>query len=305
MISTVDKLLLNSDQQAELAEYTRAYNAAQAAGDQAGMTLAHQRAEALRASAGYSGGDAGDRYMLLTNAQNAPDGYTGYQKLVNDIATGGMNAIAAGYQQQMAQLDQQRAKMESQGAQNQASARSAAWNTQRLAADGLLTRGLENTGIADVITATALNQAAANAYRALLDQQQDLQENDAARLGTRADAMEDAALLQSELGTLLADAYQSFYDKDADRKQEQLLRQWGINADLALQDLKNQSAEKLQGLESQLAEKLQDMKNQSAEKQQGMKNYAAQQQQEQDYYYTLALQELKRQWELEDREADK
>ncbi len=267
MISTVDKLLLNSDQQAELAEYTRAYNAAQAVGDQAGMELAHRRAEALRASAGYSGGDAGDRFMLLTNAQNTPDGYTGYKKLVNDIATGGMNAIAAGYQQQMAQLDQQRAELESQGAQNQAAARSAAWNTQRLAADGLLTRGLENTGIADVITATALNQAAANAYRALLDQQQDLQENDAARLDARADAMEDAAQLQGELGTLLADAYKSFYEKDADRKQEQLLRQWSTNADLALQDMKNQAAEKKQ---------------------------------EKDYYYTLALQQLKRQWELED-----
>ena len=268
MISTVDKLLLNSDQQAELAEYTRAYNAAQAAGDQAGMASAHQRAEALRASVGYSGGDAGDRYMLLTNAQNSPDGYTGYQKLVNDIATGGMNAIAAGYQQQMAQLDQKRAELESQGAQNQAAARSAAWNTQRLAADGLLTRGLENTGIADVITATALNQAVANAYRALLDQQQDLQENDAARLDARADAMEDAAHLQSELGNLLADAYQSFYEKDADRMQEQLLRQWSTNADLALQDMKNQAAEKKQ---------------------------------EKDYYYTLALQQLKRQWELEDQ----
>ena len=141
-----------------------------------------------------------------------------------------------------------------------------------------------------MITATALNQAAANAYRALLDHQQDLQENDAARLGARADAMEDAAHLQSELGTLLADAYQSFYEKDADRMQEQLLRQWSTNADLALQDMKNQSAEKLQGMENSLAEKLQ-----------GMKNYAAQQQQEKDYYYTLALQQLKRQWELEDQ----
>lgn len=253
MISTVDKLLLNSDQQAELEEYTRAYNAAQAVGDQAGMTLAHQRAEALRASAGYSGGDAGDRFTLLTNAQNTPDGYNGYKKLVDDVATSGMNAIAAGYQQQLAQLDLQRAETEAQGAQNQAAARSAAWSTQRLAADGLLTHGIENTGIADVITATALNQAAANAYRALLDQQQDLQENDAARLGARADAMENAAQLQEELGTLLADAYQSFYEKDADR---------------ALLEIKNQAAE-----------------NQQAK----------------DYYYTLALQQLKRQWELEDR----
>lgn len=264
MISTVDKLLLSSDQQAELAEYTRAYNAARAAGDQPGMELAHRRAEALRASAGYSGGDAGDRYMLLTNAQNAPEGYSGYKKVVNDIASGGMNAIAAGYQQQIAQLDQQRAALEAQGAQNQAAARSAAWNTQRLAADGLLTRGVDQTGIADVITATALNQAAANAYQALLDQQQDLQQNDADRLEARADALGDAATLQGKLGTLLADAYQSFYEKDADRKQEQLLEQWNINADLALQDMKNQAAEK-------------------------------------DYYYTLALQQLKRQWELEDQ----
>mgnify|MGYP003300964668 CR=1 FL=1 len=279
MISTVDKLLLNSDQQAELEEYTRAYNAAQAAGDQAGMALAHSRAEALRASAGYSGGDEGDQFILLTNAQKNLDGYNGYKKLVDDIATNGMDAIAAAYYKQMAKLDQQRAEMEAQGVKNQAAARSAAWNTQRLAADGLLTHGLENTGIADVITATALNQAAANAYQALLNQQQALQENDAARLDARADAMEDAAHLQSELGTLLANAYQSFYEKDADQNQERLLRLWDTNADLTLQD----------------------MKNQSAEKQQSMKNYASEQQQEKDYYYTLALQQLKRQWELEDQ----
>ena len=111
MISTVDKLLLNSDQQAELAEYTRAYTAAQAVGDQAGMALAHRRAEALRASAGYSGGDAGNHFMLLTHAQNVPEGYTGYEKLVNDVATGGMNTIAAGYQQQLAQLEEQKGRL--------------------------------------------------------------------------------------------------------------------------------------------------------------------------------------------------
>lgn len=257
MINAVDKLLLSSDQQAELAKYTREYNAAQAVGDQAGMNLAHQRAEALRASAGYSGGEAGDRYMLLTNAQDTPAGFGGYERLVQDVAQSGMNTIAAGYQKQMAELDGERAALEAQGAQNQATARSAAWNTARLAADGLLTRGLKDSGIADVITATALNQASANAYRVLLDHQQDLQENDTARLDARADALEDAAHLQSELGTLLADAYQSFYQKDAD-----------VKADIALQTLKNQAQEKKQA---------------------------------QDYYYTLALQELKRQWELEDR----
>lgn len=278
MISTVDKLLLSTDQQAELERLTRAYQQSAAIGDAAGMEDAHARAQELRASAGYSGGASGDRYELLKTA-DAPAGYSGYEALIDHYAGGGMNAIAAGYEDRLAQLDEQRNALEAQAEQNQAGARSAVWNAHRLAADGLLNRGLENTGLADVITATALNQASANAYQALLDRQQDLQENDAARISARADALNDAADLQAEIGGLLGDAYQSFYDEDAARRQQILLQQLKTDAESQLQQQKDAADLQLQK----------------------QKDAAAKARAEKDYYYTLALQQLKRKWELEDQ----
>lgn len=252
MLSNVDKLLLTASQQAQVEQMKRNYNEAMAANDTAGMQAAHQRAEEIRASAGYSGGESGDRYQLLKSA-GMPESYNAYEKLIENSMTGGMNAIAAGYQDQLAQLDAQRQQLQAQGEQNQAAARSAAWNQQRLAADGLLTRGLSNTGMADVITATALNQAAANAYQALLDTQNDLAENDLARSEAKSDALSEAAGLQAEVGELLGDAYNSFYENDADRSHELLMQQAELDGDLA-----------------KMAK---------------------------DYYYELALQQLKHQWE--------
>ena len=254
MISKVDELLLDSGQRAEIGRLRQAYLDYEAQGDTAGMQAAHQQAEAIRASAGYSGGESGDQYRLL---KAAGTGYDAYESLVQNYAGAGMNAIAAGYEDQLTQLDRQRQQIEAQAQENQSGARSAAWNQQRLAADGLLTRGISNTGLADVITATALNQASANAYQALLDRQNSLAENDAARVTARSDALSDAAELQAEIGTLLGKAYGSFYENDADRRQQLLLQQ--------------------------------------------MKNDAALEQDARDYYYELALQQLKRQWELEDQ----
>lgn len=278
MVSTVDELLLSPDQQARLEQFTQAYNAAKAAGDSEGMKAAHMGAEQIRASAGYSGGANGSRYELLQSA-SGPKGFDGYQSLVKEYTDSGMKAINEGYNAQIAQLDQQREALQAQGAQDQASARSAAWGVQRLAADGLLTHGLENTGIADAITATALNQAAANAYQALLNHQQDLNENTAARVSARAEAAEKEAELKSTLGSKMADAYQAFYENEADQVAKILLQQMNIDADADLQKKKLD------------AEAVSQQKKLDAESQK----------QAQDYYYTLALQQLKRQWELEDQ----
>lgn len=254
MISNVDKLLLDSGQQEQISRLKQAYLDYEAQGDEAGMQAAHQQAEAIRASAGYSGGDSGDQYRLL---KAAGTGYDGYESLIQNFAGAGMSAIAAGYEDQMSQLELQRKQIEAQAEINQTGARSAAWNQQRLATDGFLTRGLSNTGLADVITATALNQASANAYQALLERQNRLAENEAAGLTARADALSDAAELQSEIGALLGSAYSDFYENNAERQQQILLQQ--------------------------------------------IKNDAALQESAQDYYYELALQQLKRQWALEDQ----
>ena len=245
MISTVDKLLLTSGQQAELERLTRAYESSAAIGDTVGMENAHRRAEEIRATAGYSGGEDGNQYTLLHSARN-PSGFEGYKALVQDFADDGIKAITAGYDAKIAHLDQQRAEEKQQNVKDQAAARSAVWNAHRLAADGLLTRGLENTGVANAITASALNQAAANAYQVLLDSQNDLQENEAARADARAQALSETAKLQSDIGSLLGEAYLDLYLEDADRSKSL-------------------------------------------------------QKQAQDYYYKLALQQLQRQWELEDQ----
>ncbi len=256
MVSNVDKLLLTSAQQAELERLTRAYQDYQTKGDAAGMNAAHRRAEEIRAAAGYSGGEDGAEYRLLKSAEN-PKGYSRYEALVEKFAGSGMNAIAAGYADRLEQLDLQEKEINAQSDQNQTAARSAAWNQHRLAADGLLTRGISKTGLADIITATALNQAAANAYQALLDRQEDLEENDAARATAHADALEEAAEFQSEIGKMLGSAYSDFFSDDADRNQQILLQK--------------------------------------------LKQEAALEERAKDYYYDLALQKLKRQWELQDQ----
>ncbi len=262
MISTVDQLLLNGDQQTAMKRVKQAWQSYQQQGDVAGMQAAHQQAEAIRAAAGYSGGETGSEYRLLETA-NAPAGYGAYEKLVQNYAGGGMNAIATGYAAQLAELERQRNEILAREEQDQSAARSAVWNTQRLAADGLLTRGLSNTGIADVITATALNQASANAYQALLNRRAALDENTVAKAEAEAAARSDAAALQVELGTLLGDAYASFYEQEA--------------------DLAESAADR--ALTYQLRQ---------------MKDQADLNEAEQDYYYQLALAQLKRQWEVED-----
>ncbi len=256
MLSNIDQFLLSAGEQEELKKATLDYQAAVASGDQAARHAAHTRAENIRARAGYSGGEDGSQYTLLKSAA-APEGYNAYQNLLQQFARGELNAIQKGTEQQLAALDQQRQITEKQGEQNQQAARSSAWNQQRLAQSGLLNRGLEHTGLADVITATALNQAAANAYRALLDRQEDLAENDAAKAGVQADAMEQVAELQRELGDQLGAGYLALQQDQADFEHQMGLQKFktAANADSAAKD----------------------------------------------YYYTLALQQLKRQWELEDR----
>ncbi len=270
MTSSVDQLLLTSSQLAEVERMKRAFRDYQKKGDAAGMEWAHAQAEKIRANAGYSGGADGSEYKLLPSEGETPAGYGGYEALLQRYGQQGMAAITANYEQAAAELEKQRAELEEKGEQNQAAARSAAWNRQRLADAGLLTRGVSQTGISDVITATYLNQAAANAYQALLDTEESLRENDAARLDARADALTDAAELQKELGAMLGEGYLSLLEQEEDR-----------NQDLLLQELKQQAQSDLSTLEFEQKQK----------------------EKEQDYFYDLALQQLKRQWALEDARA--
>ncbi len=62
-ISNTDKQNLSAEQQKQIAELKKQWAAANAVNDQAGMDAAHQAAEQIRASAGYSGGAAGNAYQ--------------------------------------------------------------------------------------------------------------------------------------------------------------------------------------------------------------------------------------------------
>ena len=64
-LSGADNALLNADQQQQLAALKAQWAQANAAGNQAGMDAAHQQAEAIRQSAGYSGGANGAGYSVL------------------------------------------------------------------------------------------------------------------------------------------------------------------------------------------------------------------------------------------------
>lgn len=271
MISNVDKLLLTSAQQAEILRMKERYLAAEKAGDLAGMEAAHQRAEEIRASAGYSGGEGGDQYLLLQSDAPKPSGYQGYEELMKNYLGSSMNAISAGYQQRAAELEREREEIAAREDEDQAAARSAAWSVQRLAQDGLLNRGLSSSGIADAITASALNQASANAYQALLDRRAALRENDTAKAENYAGAMEAAAQVQSDFAEMLGDAYGDFYQFEADAELKLLLEK--LKGQLALQEGEADFSHQLA---------LQKAKEQSALAQA-----------EKEYYYQLALQKLK------------
>ena len=68
-LSAADQSQLSSDQQSQIAALKEQYAAAQAAGDQSGMTAAHNAAEAIRATAGYTGGTSGSSYGKLAASQ--------------------------------------------------------------------------------------------------------------------------------------------------------------------------------------------------------------------------------------------
>ena len=64
-LSEFDQKYLNQAQQKEILAATQRYDAARAAGDQAGMAAANRQAEAVRAAAGYSGGADGSGYTKV------------------------------------------------------------------------------------------------------------------------------------------------------------------------------------------------------------------------------------------------
>lgn len=78
-VSEKDKQYLSADQQKQIADLQNAYAAAQAAGDTAAMENAHNQAESIRKSAGYSGGTDGSGYVPLSNTNGGNNTYNNAQ----------------------------------------------------------------------------------------------------------------------------------------------------------------------------------------------------------------------------------
>ena len=237
MISDVDKLLLNRGQQVELERAKRSYLAASAAGDQAGMQAAHKQAESIRAAAGYSGGVDGSRYLLL-QTNSTPAALNGYGKLVQQSADAAMQAVAAGYAAETQALEKEQATLKEKLRQDSAAARSAVWDARRMASEGLLTRGMERTGVAQAITAAALNEASSNAYRALLDREQALADQKSKEAEAKATALDRAAAIQSDAGTQLGKAYLELLNREDEQQADMAQLERDYYYKLLLQQMK-------------------------------------------------------------------
>ena len=76
---------------ARIQQYQSDWQAARAAGDQAGMTAAHDGAEAIRAKYNYSGGQDGSQYIQLdqpaTPQQQAQEDMPDYEGLAQELAS--------------------------------------------------------------------------------------------------------------------------------------------------------------------------------------------------------------------------
>ena len=97
-----DGVLMNEEDYASLQAYKDAWSSANAAGDQAGMSAAHDAAEALRAKYGYSGGGDGSEYIKTPNTQqftyeSAPTYASKYLNQINELTAQILNREAFSY----------------------------------------------------------------------------------------------------------------------------------------------------------------------------------------------------------------
>lgn len=88
MATTYDKNILSAEDYTKLEDAQNEWKAAKKAGDKAGMTAAHNRAEAIRSAYGYSGGADGGGYTAIP-------GYEGAEKIQK--ATEQVKEAASGY----------------------------------------------------------------------------------------------------------------------------------------------------------------------------------------------------------------
>lgn len=231
-----DATIRNNDanQSAQLDVLKRKYDEAKAIGDTAGMKKAHEEAEALRKSWGYSGGADGSDYIasggisganlgtLMSNQYN--QGFQDYEKKMNDAAQAQQSALQASVDSAVANLEGQKYTIGKNTEANNAAAEKAYMTAinpngsmaENLAAQGLLTTG--NTESSQI--------SAGNTYQNAL--------NSNATTATEALAEIERAITQARLNgdiqkaNALADLYKEVAGKQLDNVNSIIsAMQWG------------------------------------------------------------------------------
>ena len=231
-----DATIRNNDanQSAQLDVLKRKYDEAKAIGDTAGMKKAHEEAEALRKSWGYSGGADGSDYIasggisganlgtLMSNQYN--QGFQDYEKKMNDAAQAQQSALQASVDSAVANLNAQKYNIGKNTEANNAAAEKAYMTAinpngsmaENLAAQGLLTTG--NTESSQI--------SAGNTYQNAL--------NSNATTATEALAEIERAITQARLNgdiqkaNALADLYKEVAGKQLDNVNRIIsAMQWG------------------------------------------------------------------------------
>lgn len=231
-----DATIRNNDanQSAQLDVLKRKYDEAKAIGDTAGMKKAHEEAEALRKSWGYSGGADGSDYLasggisganlgtLMSNQYN--QGFQDYEKKMNDAAQAQQSALQASVDSAVANLNAQKYTIGKNTEANNAAAEKAYMTAinpngsmaENLAAQGLLTTG--NTESSEI--------SAGNTYQNAL--------NSNATTATEALAEIERAITQARLNgdiqkaNALADLYKEVAGKQLDNVNSIIsAMQWG------------------------------------------------------------------------------
>lgn len=231
-----DATIRNNDanQSAQLDVLKRKYDEAKAIGDTAGMKKAHEEAEALRKSWGYSGGADGSDYIasggisganlgtLMSNQYN--QGFQDYEKKMNDAAQAQQSALQASVDSAVANLNAQKYTIGKNTEANNAAAEKAYMTAinpngsmaENLAAQGLLTTG--NTESSQI--------SAGNTYQNAL--------NSNSTTATEALAEIERAITQARLNgdiqkaNALADLYKEVAGKQLDNVNSIIsAMQWG------------------------------------------------------------------------------
>lgn len=216
-LSELDRQLLET--------YKREWSAAKEAGDKTAMQSAHDRAEDLRKSYGYSGGNDGSQYNALPGYEGLGDAKRAAQGLDNAY-TGIAEAYKSQADAQKADIDRQKKEWERQAyLTNQMQQKNI---SQSMRASGI-TGGLSETSRVQLAQnyATNRNSMAAQAMKSKTDVDLALQQNLAGNELNRANAKYSADMTNAQMQQNAANNYRNIQQQEYANKLNE--RQMALN----------------------------------------------------------------------------